>query len=372
MHLDIADALHDLDFRLPHYATGALVPVAQSAHKERCAAGVAIGGLDDEVVSQPCAVRERRQFVVGAHPPDHVRHAGYARLVGQARHDDLGFQAMTQLRRGVHDLEPRLARKRLGLFVQHHKTGLATGTPVLDELECLGITQQVVAHIPHAVEIPAVAPPGHEHARMFALERVVVGQVEEVSDPAIDAQQVERRRRDEVQRHGVVVKERAYVRKAVQHAARLGLRLAGGHDHASRGDVDAGARRRDGGAGGGVAVSATAVSSHGCMAKVCTRPWPRARRGLTPTRPSRSHRQPDMCFTCPICLQHVRHGSDPQRSRRASPRAEGPRSGATDEPERFPPSTACRDRGRTGPRRRSRPSSGTAAPGSRRERSRAC
>ena len=130
---------------------------------------------------------------------------------------------------------PACRAKRLRLCVQHHKAGLATGTPAGDELKCLGITQEVVAHIAHGLKIDAVAPPGDEHARMYALERVKVRQVEEVSYPAVDAQQVERGRRDEVQRYGVGVKERAYVREAVQHAARLGP--AGVHVHASRGDV---------------------------------------------------------------------------------------------------------------------------------------
>src|SRR5271165_188465 len=131
----------------------------------------------------------------------------------------------------------------------------------------------MVAHIPHGPETAAVAPPGHEHARMCALERVKVRQVEEVPYPVVDAEQVERGRRDEVQRYGVGVKERAYLRDAVQQAARLGLRRAGVHDHASRGDVDAWARRRDRGGGRGAAVSATAVSSHTSMPQVCTCPW---------------------------------------------------------------------------------------------------
>src|SRR6476469_8116811 len=153
---------------------------------------------------------------------------------------------MAQLCRGVHDLEPRLAREGLGLLVKHDEAGLATGPSSRDELECFGITQEVVAHIPHGPEINAVAPPGHEHARMCTLKRVKVRQVEEVS----------------------------YVRDAVQQAARLGLRPAGVHDHSSRGDVDAWARRSDRGGGGGAAVSATAVSSHTCMPQVCTCPWP--------------------------------------------------------------------------------------------------
>jgi hypothetical protein len=70
------------------------------------------------------------------------------------------------------------------------------------------------------------------------------------------------------------VKERAYVRDAVQQAARLGLRSAGGHDHASRGDVDARARGRDRGGGRGATDSVTAVSSHTSMPQVCTCLWP--------------------------------------------------------------------------------------------------
>ena len=165
---------------------------------------------------------------------------------------------------------PACRARRLGFLVQHHKAGLATGPSARDELERLGIGQEVVAHIPHGVEIKAVAPSGHEHPRMCALERVKVGEVEEVSYPAIDAQQVERGGRDEVQGRGVGVKERAYVRKSVQHAAGA----ARGHDHTSRGDVDAWARRSDPGGRRGATVSATAVSSHTFMPQVCTCLWP--------------------------------------------------------------------------------------------------
>jgi hypothetical protein len=192
-HLDVADALHDFDF-LPDQVTGAVIPVALAAHKKCRAPGVAVRGLDDHVISQPGASCKRLQLVVGAGPPDRVRHARHARLISQARHDDLGTQATAQLRRGVHDIEARLARQGLGLLVKHHKTGLTAGTLLRDELECLGITQQVVADIPHAIELDAVAPPGHEHARMRAFEGVEIVQVEEVSYPAVDAEQVERGR----------------------------------------------------------------------------------------------------------------------------------------------------------------------------------
>src|SRR6202000_825321 len=97
-----------------------------------------------------------------------------------------------------------------------------------------GIAKEKVADISHGVEVKAVASPGHEHPRMRALEGVKVRQVEEVSYPAVDTQQVERGGRDEVQRCGVGVKERADLGKSVQHAARLELRPSGGPDHAGR------------------------------------------------------------------------------------------------------------------------------------------
>jgi hypothetical protein len=192
-HLDIADALHDFDFRLDQIA-GAVIPVALAAHEERPTAGVAIRGLDHEVVSQPGAVRERGQLLVGAGPPDHVRHARHARLIRQARHHDLGTQAMAKFRRWGHDIEARLVREGLGVLVKHHKAGPAAGPSSRNEFEGLGIAQEVVAHITHAVEINAVPPPGHEHARMCAFKRVKVVQVEEVSNPAVDAEQIERGR----------------------------------------------------------------------------------------------------------------------------------------------------------------------------------
>ena len=49
----------------------------------------------------------------------------------------------------------------------------------------------------------------HEHARVVALERVEVVDVEEVPQPAVDAEQVERGRRDEVDRRLVGAEERA-------------------------------------------------------------------------------------------------------------------------------------------------------------------
>lgn len=190
--LDVADALHDFEFLLRGQVTGVLVPIALAAHEECPAAGGAVGDRDDEVVAQSGVLRKRQQFLVGAGATHHVRHARDACLVGQTRHDGLGTQPVAQLHRRMHDLQTRLPREGLSLLVHHHEAGLTAGSATRDELERLGIAQQVVADIAHGVEIDAVAPPGHEYARVYALERVKVGEVEEVSYPAVDAEQVER------------------------------------------------------------------------------------------------------------------------------------------------------------------------------------
>ena len=114
----------------------------------------------------------------------------------------------------MHDLKTGLVSERLGLLVEHDETGLAAGSLPGDELKYLGIGEKVIAHVPHRPEIDTVAPPGHEHARMHALERVEVREVIEVPHPAVNSQQVERGRRDEIQRRGVGVEERAQVREA--------------------------------------------------------------------------------------------------------------------------------------------------------------
>jgi len=71
-----------------------------------------------------------------------MRHARHAHPLGQARYNDLGAHALGARHRRVHDLEPRLVREGLGLLVGHHKAGLASGAPVRDELERLGIAER--------------------------------------------------------------------------------------------------------------------------------------------------------------------------------------------------------------------------------------
>jgi len=143
------------------------------------------------------------------------------------------------------------------------------GASSRDELKCLRITQQVVAHVPHAIELDAVAPPGHEHARMCASKGVKVVQVEQVPYPPVDAEQVERGRRDEIQRHSVRVKERADVRESLQRAAGLALRPPACTITPGRGDVEVLTRRNNRGACRGAASSATALKRHTFISPVC-------------------------------------------------------------------------------------------------------
>src|SRR3712207_8665540 len=57
-------------------------------------------------------------------------------------------------------------------------------------------------------ELAVRALGGHEHPRVVALERVEVVHVEEVPQPAVDAEKVEGRRRDEEDRRLVRAEER--------------------------------------------------------------------------------------------------------------------------------------------------------------------
>ena len=65
---------------------------------------------------------------------------------------------------------------------------------------------------------------GHEHVRVRAVERVEPVHEREVPHPAVDAEQVEGRRGDEVDRRLVRAEERADLRDALEHVAGLGDR----------------------------------------------------------------------------------------------------------------------------------------------------
>ena len=76
------------------------------------------------------------------------------------------------------------------------------------QLVTSGWREQVVADVLDRLELAArCRSAGHEHVRVAAVERVEVGDVVEVAHPAVDPEQVERGRRDEVDRRLVGAEE---------------------------------------------------------------------------------------------------------------------------------------------------------------------
>ena len=111
----------------------------------------------------------------------------------------------------------------LGLVVEHHEHGTSRRGRVLAIRASTSLwSEEVVADVLHRLELAVRQLLRHEHARVGALERVEVVDVEEVAQPAIDAEQVERGRRDEVDRRLVGAEERADLGDAAQGPGRLG------------------------------------------------------------------------------------------------------------------------------------------------------
>ena len=143
---------------------------------------------------------------------EHVRHARHVRLVAELRGHDLGVEPTPKLGRRQRHIEAGLGRAGLGLFVEEHEHRLAAGPARAHQLEHLPVAEQVVADLLDRVELPVGTVPRDDHARVAALERVEVVDVEEVAHPAIDAEQVEGGGRDEVDRRLVRAKEAADLR----------------------------------------------------------------------------------------------------------------------------------------------------------------
>ena len=78
------------------------------------------------------------------------------------------------------------------------------------------VAHQVGVDLLDRRELPVRAFLRHEHPGMAPLERVVVAHVVEVPDPAVDPEEVERGRADEVDRRGVGPEERPDLRDPVQ------------------------------------------------------------------------------------------------------------------------------------------------------------
>ncbi len=172
--------------------------------------------------SSPSPVRagQLEQLVVVGHGAQHVGHAGHPGLVAHPGGDQLGVHPVPQLGRRQRDLDAQLAGQPLGLLVEHHQHGLAAGALLLHEVVELGVGQQVVVHLLHRGEVVVAPALRDEHPRVRAAERVVVVDVGEVADPAVDAEQVERGRRDEVDRRLVAPEERPDRRHPAQRLAR--------------------------------------------------------------------------------------------------------------------------------------------------------
>ena len=196
------DPLHHLQL-LARELLLAVDPIGLRGDEERRLPGIPVRGLHDEVRPESDRRREIEELPVVLGPPEDIRHARHARLVPQFRRHDLRVQPVTKRRRRKRDLESELPRQALGLLVEHEERRLAAplGRDVVDDLL---VPEQVVADVLDRLEGPGRPLPRHEHVGVVAVERVVVVDESEVSDPAIDPEEVERRGRDEI--HGRLVR----------------------------------------------------------------------------------------------------------------------------------------------------------------------
>src|SRR5262249_31221039 len=118
--------------------------------------------------------------------------------------------------------QPNVASKPLALFVEKDEhalapvTGRSGGSMRVDELAHPVVCEQVVAHVLDRAELIVWVAAPNEYARMPAVKRVEVVDVAEAPNPAVDPEQIERRRRDEVDRRLVGAKEPAKLRDPAQ------------------------------------------------------------------------------------------------------------------------------------------------------------
>ena len=174
------------------------LPVTLVGDEERGLPGIAVRRLHDEVVAELRCAGELHQPGVVVRAAHGVRHARHARVVAELRRDDLRVQPVSERGRRERHLEAELAGELLGLLVEHQERGLAPRATPADEVRDLLVSQQVVADLLDRAELARPLLAGHEDVRMGSVERVVVVQELEVAHPPVDPEQVERRRRDEV------------------------------------------------------------------------------------------------------------------------------------------------------------------------------
>ena len=136
------DALHHLE-RLACDLALVTIPVAPVGDEEGRLAGIAVGRLDDEIVSQPARSRQGDELRVRRRGADRVGDAGYARVVAEAGGLDLRVEPMAERGGRERHLEVELAGELFGLVVEHEERGLA-GAVRRDEVGDLLVPEEVV------------------------------------------------------------------------------------------------------------------------------------------------------------------------------------------------------------------------------------
>ncbi len=230
------DPPHDLEV-LALQLVGVALPVGGCRDEERRLARVAVRRLDDEVRAEAGSRREPPELGVGPRPAEHIRHRRHAGLVAEPGRHDLAVEAVAQ--RGAREAESEAGflGQPLGLLVEHQERRQATGPAVgpvrvppgwrrssrVDEVADLLVADEVVHDLLDRLEGARLPLLRDDDVRMAAIEAVVVVDVPEVPDPAVDAQQVERGRTDEVDRRLVRPEERPDVGHAIEMRPAPGL-----------------------------------------------------------------------------------------------------------------------------------------------------
>ncbi len=197
--LERIDAPHRLDVLTDDLLLVRL-PISFVGDEECRLSRVAVRRLHDQIVTESTAASELHERRIVVRATHRVRHARHARFVPELRGDDLRVEPVAQRRRWEHHFESELGGELLGLLVEHQERSLAPRPAAAHVIDDLLVTQEVVADLFDGRELASAPLLGHEHVRMEPVERVVIVDESEVAHPPIDAEQVERRGRDEVDR----------------------------------------------------------------------------------------------------------------------------------------------------------------------------
>ena len=202
----VVDVAHHLEI-LVHDPVGVLVPIRLGPDEERGPPGIAVGRLHHQVVAQIVGRGEGAQLGEARGAAERVRHAGHAGIVAELGGDDLGIDVGAQLGRRQRHLQAQLLDQLLAGLVEHDQERLALAAARLDQVGRLLVAEQVVADILHRLELARARLGRGDAARMLAVEAVEVGDVLEIADPLVEAQQVVGRGGDEIDRRLVGAEE---------------------------------------------------------------------------------------------------------------------------------------------------------------------